>query len=931
MPAHADWGGDWPNRPNVLFQFRKPKPCPAACQPRRWVFEGRRVINWNNKWMWDYDDIPVTIPSTVAGWRMEAYMRRNPSLSLEDIQGRMPENFEAKIKGKEGDHDTWYNTTLRNRTMRFRDKALLMAWTRKDSCEETLTYLEEKLDAADELNNSAQGWRDLNSTRVFGRDLNKDELREFEKLRKAVRAAKRQTRAEAKGDKGKTEQKMAPQSSSSSPYASPPGSYGPEISNPGPEYDETGHGSDQDLKLNRPATCYPPDQMSRRWLQSSESTTADVPITPSDRQPQYDTFDGLSAKPARGTKFGSSIPLHKPFTSPHALLHNNPEQSDVVDRADPGFGSSVRKRSHSPRDYEEELKNHDHISKRPKLHHKGQPGTLVASAQPVNRTESAAELRQRALGLTGSTDRITHPFSTTNSKTRAPSVGRNFESRFTGAAGAHKFRHQNASALSVPQVPQHEENPGEDISVKIDPFRLGREPHQSSLQHLDGRKRGFYSPSGPDGEDAQQTPSKRQRYDEMQPPPISASHQLAGSAAQIQKARQTSAARNASALRRKAAHHKLLAQNRKPSSPHTPSQRSRVANQGGQPGPRHIIIHNPVNRKLGLEEVLYSHPVGAQICVLSPYDDSAFITTVLPHGSPFLPIERTVLEAGIHYLRNPANNESNSEGEGQSEILTARSPNPLSRSAEVNAVHLRANKTPEDAASAAGVPRITHSRPIADPESASENEQPVKSQSVGNHTRPTQPTAPSHPPSTQSAATQPTVKNPANINQDNPNLNSAQATPQNTGSADQGTHPAQGSPNPSSQGDVTANNVQTGSHDKEYDGRHCFPQFDTWGSDYDTEGYESSSEWTETMEPVGDSIDTSMFPSNTNNSDSSQLAGHAQVSNMLGSQNTTFPYDVESDISGDEHEFFAQDHWMSEMRERYRAKPRIGMHGSMFP
>lgn len=92
------------------------------------MFAGRRVISHTGRWMWDYDDIPVTITSAIEGWRMEAYFRRNPSLCLEDIQGRMPIGFKHRHKGKEETKLTWPDTALRNRLLRFRYYALLPAW-----------------------------------------------------------------------------------------------------------------------------------------------------------------------------------------------------------------------------------------------------------------------------------------------------------------------------------------------------------------------------------------------------------------------------------------------------------------------------------------------------------------------------------------------------------------------------------------------------------------------------------------------------------------------------------------------------------------------------------------------------------------------------------------------------------------------------------
>lgn len=142
--------------------------------------------------MWYYDDVPVTIPSVVEGWRMEAYMRRNPSLGLADIQGRMPRVFKTNIKGKDIDeHGPWDDTTLRNRMMRFRWQACLISWTRHEKCDITKKYFEWFLEQADRDNNAFfPGFRVRNSTRNLGRDLTTRETEKLKRMRKAAKEHK---------------------------------------------------------------------------------------------------------------------------------------------------------------------------------------------------------------------------------------------------------------------------------------------------------------------------------------------------------------------------------------------------------------------------------------------------------------------------------------------------------------------------------------------------------------------------------------------------------------------------------------------------------------------------------------------------------------------------------------------------------------------
>ena len=200
----------------MLFEFYKPRDRAAACQPRRWIYEGRRVVNHNGRWMWEYDDVPATISSAIEGWRMEAYYRRNPSLNLEDIQGRLPINFSAKIKATQGDHGVWAASTLGNRHMRWRWQACLISWTREASDPVTRNFMEKLLDDADRRNHSIQSWRELNSTRVLGRDLTSDEKNELQRRRKQATKKAKDQKKEVK----EAQKRTNPQALSSSPQKS---------------------------------------------------------------------------------------------------------------------------------------------------------------------------------------------------------------------------------------------------------------------------------------------------------------------------------------------------------------------------------------------------------------------------------------------------------------------------------------------------------------------------------------------------------------------------------------------------------------------------------------------------------------------------------------------------------------------------------------
>jgi len=203
-----NWAGARAHRPNELFTFYKPDYRPAACEPQRWIYNGQRVLDHKGKWMWYYDDVPVTIPSVIKGWRLEVYFRRNPSLVLADIQGRMPKVFKTNIRGRDvEEHGPWDDTALRNRMMRFRWQACLITWTRKENCDITKKYFEGFLEQADKDNGAVfPGFRVRNSTRTLGRDLTTREINELKRMQKAAKpeksaAASTETSGQG-GDKG---------------------------------------------------------------------------------------------------------------------------------------------------------------------------------------------------------------------------------------------------------------------------------------------------------------------------------------------------------------------------------------------------------------------------------------------------------------------------------------------------------------------------------------------------------------------------------------------------------------------------------------------------------------------------------------------------------------------------------------------------------
>ena len=172
-------------RPNVLFCIQKTA-VPTKLKPRTWYWNGRIVIDRDNQGMRWFDDLPVTISSAIEGARLDAIQKLNPEIEWVDIVGRMPDKFQqhGKIRG------VLSIPALSNKTLRFRRRAGILSWDRRDDLvqEITLEYYRRVMgDACIEENN----------TQEFGRDLSLEEVRQLERLLEAQKPARQQARGDA--------------------------------------------------------------------------------------------------------------------------------------------------------------------------------------------------------------------------------------------------------------------------------------------------------------------------------------------------------------------------------------------------------------------------------------------------------------------------------------------------------------------------------------------------------------------------------------------------------------------------------------------------------------------------------------------------------------------------------------------------------------
>ena len=144
------------------------------------------MIDRDNQGMRWFDDLPVTISSAIEGARLDAIQKLNPKIEWVDIIGRMPDKFQqhGKIRG------VLSIPALSNKTLRFRRRAGILSWDRRDDLvqEITLEYYRRVMgDACIEENN----------TQEFGRDLSLEEVRQLERLLEARKPIRQQARGEA--------------------------------------------------------------------------------------------------------------------------------------------------------------------------------------------------------------------------------------------------------------------------------------------------------------------------------------------------------------------------------------------------------------------------------------------------------------------------------------------------------------------------------------------------------------------------------------------------------------------------------------------------------------------------------------------------------------------------------------------------------------
>ena len=816
--------------------------------------------------MWEYDDVPATIPSVIKGWRMEAYMRRNPSLCLEvsyfeisprsitnskthfqDIQGRMPLEFLATIKGKKGLHGVWDDTTLRNRTMRFRWGACLISWTRRENCEVTKAYFEQLLESADQMKHSPQSFKILNSTQVLGRDLNVDEFRELRRRQKMAKQAKKEEKEKKNGKQTALNSPARDNNTYHAANTLPLDLLASEMSPPA----STGaYGTDDygGLEVGNHDAYYTEDKYLEAYRQDSESPRLPSPArsSVSRQRRQYSSGYGpnVLSGPHRSsgevdTNYStggtpnahdhleytgsSNVPQHQLRSKKSTPTQQRIEHSDASVISSVIYGPRVPKRRLEPTDDGIEATPVRHASKRPRMEDLGQP------------------------------------YKRLNSNSRDRREG-------TSIAGRYEALQQQDMYRRTAQLPQMTRQSHSNRAVSAS--RPSPGSLQAQVAPVAGQKRSTNSIERNQDEFIQQVPSKRQRYGEMPPPLVSASGRFVGPAStmQHQGVRRSDQPKPKSPLRRRMLPQDYLSRNEESHRAGPFSQPSWGISPYEQPAQRVPANQVHLSEENTNQLVQFTFPIGTEIHMLPPNDEYAYTTTVLAQGIEWRPIDRAAVRAATQSIKEQ---ESSSRQAAQIDRQPYPSASPSS-SPRDGANPMDDSFSGADCGSQdhASIPAQVHSRDtnavpganLLPPElqgSAYQNHGPQQDRLYGN-------------PTLQMMSSPPYIGVEApNYELDN----------------------------------VLESELNYGEHEPE-----------------DPEAIGTF----EQAHPVGNPIDMGIFPLDSDETlRASSPRGEGQTLETLGSADDQPHDNEEEESSGDEHEFFPPEHPISEIRKRYKGMRKL--------
>lgn len=155
--------------------------------PGEWYHQGRLVLDYLNRPMIRFLDIPDVLATTFPGYAIEAIMRLDSRIQVQDILSRMP----TSVQRKSGKVAGMNKSSLNVRSLRFREVAGCLAWREKLGSKAMEEFLEANLAPELKAANTTKGFRDLTQENI-------DWVKLRNKTSFAAREAKKKATAEAK-------------------------------------------------------------------------------------------------------------------------------------------------------------------------------------------------------------------------------------------------------------------------------------------------------------------------------------------------------------------------------------------------------------------------------------------------------------------------------------------------------------------------------------------------------------------------------------------------------------------------------------------------------------------------------------------------------------------------------------------------------------
>ena len=160
LMENKDWGPAWHQRPEILRRFaRTDLPVPTD-EPVTLNDSGRVVIDQENHAIAGWKELPLCISSKVPGYKMEAWRRLNPKITIFDFMARMPKSDRPMTTDR---------NKLSMRMTRFRLRAACISWVEREGCWEIKEHISSLIGPTCVAENS---------TAAFGRDLTDSEIRQ---------------------------------------------------------------------------------------------------------------------------------------------------------------------------------------------------------------------------------------------------------------------------------------------------------------------------------------------------------------------------------------------------------------------------------------------------------------------------------------------------------------------------------------------------------------------------------------------------------------------------------------------------------------------------------------------------------------------------------------------------------------------------------